>query len=248
MKEIFFNKLNSGLPALGVSLDTDQLEKLYRYYELVIEKNKVMNLTAITEVGEFADKHIIDSLSIVRAGSTVTELLNKDSRVLDLGTGAGLPGMVLKIAFPDIRICLADSLRKRIDFLNECIAELGLTGVDTVHGRAEDLGHDPKYREKFDLTVSRAVADMRVLSEYCLPFSKLNGYFCAYKSGDSKEEIASADKAFKVLGGSVFSQSEFVLPGTDMGRNIVIVKKVRSTPGKYPRKAGTPHKEPIGNA
>ena len=242
MTEQFEQKVKSGAEKLGIHLNRETTAQLYRYYEMLIEKNKVMNLTAITEENEVITKHILDSLSIVNCLGT--DLL-ENAKTIDIGTGAGLPGMILKIVFPGMDMTLFDSLKKRLSFLDEVILELGLENVRTVHGRAEDFGKDKKMRESFDLAVSRAVANMSSLSEYCLPFVKKNGIFAAYKSADSEEEIRNALGAVRKLGGELEKESEFLLPDSDIPRRIVLIRKVRQTPSAYPRKAGIPAKEPL---
>lgn len=224
----------------GIELNEKQIEQFMDYYELLIEKNKVMNLTAITDFKEVVQKHFVDSVSLFRAVD-----LKQYETLLDLGTGAGFPGMPLKIMYPDLEITLMDSLNKRIQFLNECIAELGLQKITAVHGRAEEAARKKEYREHFDLCVSRAVANLSSLSEYCLPFVKKNGAFISYKSKDVDMEIQNAKSALFLLGGSFEQKIEFDLPGTDIGRSFIIIKKVKNTPAKYPRKAGTPVKEPL---
>lgn len=232
--------LVNGLKHIKIELNDAQLEQLLRYYEMLIEKNKVMNLTAITDYEEVIHKHFVDSLSLVR----VCELEGK-LKVLDLGTGAGFPGIPLKIAFPDLEIVLLDSLNKRIIFLNEVIQELGLKNITAVHGRAEDLGRDTSYRETFDLCVSRAVANLATLSEYCLPFVKIGGRFISYKAGNIEEEVKSSQKAIKTLGGKLEDIDSFVLPETDIERSLVPIRKMVKTLPMYPRMAGKPTKEPI---
>ncbi len=243
MKDDFISKMTENAAGLGLSLTLGQTGQLWTYYEMLIEKNKVMNLTAITEEDEVITKHFTDSLSIVRCLDP--GFFDGGPRVIDIGTGAGFPGLVLKIAFPKARITLFDSLKKRLLFLDEVIGTLGLKGAETVHGRAEDFGHDPAYREKYDLAVSRAVANMSVLSEYCLPFVKTGGYFAAYKTADCAQEIAAAESAVKKLGGTVKERVSFRLPGTEIGRCLVLVRHDTATPGKYPRKAGQPSKDPL---
>lgn len=246
MTDNFKLKLIDGCKKLGLELDELKAEKLYRYYELVLEKNKLMNLTAITEEEEFISKHFVDSLSIIKAPNFKDELAQaKGIKLIDVGTGAGFPGMVLKIVFPSLKITLFDSLKKRLNFLDEVIAELELKDIETLHGRAEDYGNNKLYREKYDICVSRAVANMSALAEYCLPFVKPDGLFVAYKSGGSHSEIRDASKAIKILGGNIEDIQDFMLPDSDIERSIVSVRKIKKTPAQYPRKAGTPAKEPI---
>lgn len=233
-----------GLEELSISLSQEQKRQFVTYYEYLIEKNKVMNLTAITEYEEVIVKHFLDSLSIVKAGCFEQNALNGKS-VIDIGTGAGFPGIPLKIAFPQLKITLLDSLNKRVNFLNEVIEILGLSKVEAVHGRAEDYAKQKEYRECFDFCVSRAVANLSTLSEYCIPFVKEGGCFISYKSGKIDEELSQAGNAVKVLGGKVLDVVKFPLMGTDMDRSFVIIKKTRPTAKKYPRKAGLPSKEPL---
>lgn len=228
------------LDALGISLNDVQKEQFDRYYELLIEWNKVMNLTGITDYDEVNLKHFTDSLTIVRS---IT--LENISTLIDVGTGAGFPGIPIKIAFPHIKVVLLDSLNKRIKFLNEIAAQLELADVTALHGRAEDYAKKEEYREKFDLCVSRAVANLSTLSEYCLPFVKKGGYFVSYKSADSDEEILNSKKAFEILGGKLERTDKFTLPESDMGRALAVIEKVKDTPRKYPRKAGIPSREPL---
>ena len=227
-------KFINDLKAIGIELSDEQLEQFLTYYE----KNKVMNLTAITDFDEVLEKHFEDSLSLIQAVD-----LEKSQAVMDLGTGAGFPGIPLKIAFPNLQITLADSLNKRILFLDDVIRELGLTGIDTVHGRAEDLAKNSDYREKFDLCVSRAVANLSTLSEYCLPFVKIGGKFISYKAGECDEEVAASKSSIFLLGGKISDIKKFELG--ESGRAFVIIDKVSGTPKKYPRKAGTPSKDPL---
>ena len=231
-------KFINDLKAIGIELSDEQLEQFLTYYEMLIEKNKVMNLTAITDFDEVLEKHFEDSLSLIQAVD-----LEKSQAVIDLGTGAGFPGIPLKIAFPNLQITLADSLNKRILFLDDVIRELGLTGIDTVHGRAEDLAKNSDYREKFDLCVSSAVANLSTLSEYCLPFVKIGGKFISYKAGECDEEVAASKSSIFLLGGKISDIKKFELG--ESGRAFVIIDKVSGTPKKYPRKAGTPSKDPL---
>lgn len=227
--------------ALNIVLNEKQLAMFETYYEMLVEKNKVMNLTAITEKNEVIDKHFIDSISLKKAMD-----VTKPVKVLDLGTGAGFPGIPLKIAYPNLQVTLLDSLNKRIKFLQEVIEELSLEEIDAIHGRAEDYAKQSGYREQFDICVSRAVANLATLSEYCLPYVKQGGCFISYKSGAVQEELEQSKKAIKELGGRVKEVIPFVLPDTDIERTFVVIEKVKQTPRKYPRKAGLPSKEPIG--
>lgn len=233
-------RFDQELETLGIRLTDIQKRQFDRYYELLIEWNRVMNLTGITEYDEVNLKHFTDSLTIVR----VKEMKNI-STLIDVGTGAGFPGLPIKIAFPHIKVTLLDSLNKRIKFLNQIVEELGLDDVVTLHGRAEDYAKKDEYREKFDLCASRAVANLSTLSEYCLPFIKKGGCFVSYKSADSDEEIKMSEKALDILGGKIEKIDKFTLPGSDMGRALVMIEKVKDTPRKYPRKAGVPSKEPL---
>lgn len=225
-----------------VSLSERQLNQFYLYYELLIKWNEVMNLTAITEMDQVVTKHFIDSLSLIKI---VDNLSCTGFSIIDIGTGAGFPGIPLKIAFPNIKITLLDSLNKRVKFLDEVIGKLDLEDIETVHGRAEDLGRDKKYRESFDLCVSRAVANLSTLLEYCLPFVKKDGLFISYKSGKIEEELNQAKGALRILGGEIANTISFQLPKADGERCLVKIKKVENTSKKYPRKAGLPGKEPL---
>ena len=228
------------LTALGITLTEQQIQQFIQYYEMLVEWNQVMNLTAITEYDDVMKKHFVDSVSLIKAYD-----VSKSASVIDVGTGAGFPGLALKIAYPNLKVTLLDSLNKRINFLNAVIEKLELTGVDTVHGRAEDFAKPDKLREKFDLCVSRAVANLSTLSEYCLPFVKQGGLFISYKSEKISEEMAAAKNAIYLLGGKVVEQVEFTLPDSDIYRNLFVIQKERITPKKYPRKAGLPAKEPL---
>ena len=233
-----------GLDQLKIQLTQEQKEQFIKYYEYLIEKNKVMNLTAITDYDEVLLKHFLDSLSLVKVQDFIPEKLSGKT-VIDIGTGAGFPGIPLKIAFPELGIVLLDSLNKRINFLDEVIEMLQLRKIEAVHGRAEDYARQKEFRENFDFCVSRAVANLSTLSEYCLPFVKQGGYFISYKSGKIEEELSNAENAVKVLGGNVKEVVKFSLMDTDMDRSFVVVEKKKTTPKRYPRKAGLPSKEPI---
>ena len=235
-REFLINEISN----IGIKLSNEQVEQFIKYYELLVEWNSFMNLTGITDYEEVVIKHFVDSLSLVKAAN-----LNNDISLIDIGTGAGFPGLPLKIAFPNLKVTLLDSLNKRIKFLNEVIDQLGLNDIDTIHGRAEDFAKPDKLREKYDLCVSRAVANLSTLSEYCLPFVKLDGSFISYKSEKLSEELDSAKKAIFVLGGKFENQIDFTLDNGDIYRNLVIIKKIQKTPKQYPRKAGTATKTPI---
>lgn len=238
--EYDLKKFKEGLKELNIQLTDEQFQQFLTYYEMLIEKNKVMNLTAITEYEEVIEKHFLDSLSLIKAIE-----LDKPAKLLDLGTGAGFPGIPLKIAFPNLEILLMDSLNKRIQFLKEVIDTLKLADITAVHGRAEEMARKKEYREAFDFCVSRAVANLSSLSEYCIPFIKTSGSFISYKSGDIEEELQQSKKAVHILGGRIKDVLKFQLPNTEMSRSLVVIEKIKSTPKAYPRKAGTPSKEPI---
>ena len=230
----------TGLEALGICLNEFQLKQFMRSYALLVEWNSFMNLTAITEYDEVCTKHFLDSLSLCKALDCTRELT-----VIDVGTGAGFPGIPLKIAFPNLSITLLDSLGKRVNFLKEVIGALGLEGIEAIHGRAEDYAKPNMLREQFDVCVSRAVANLSSLSEYCIPYVKVGGLFISYKSEKLAEEKAAAEHAVSLLGGEFLEQVEFFLPNSDIYRNLVVIKKGKCTPKKYPRKAGVPTKEPL---
>lgn len=225
---------------LNIELTDKQIEQFNRYYELLVEWNEKINLTAITEKSEVWKKHFEDSAGIVEAID-----VNLIESVIDVGTGAGFPGIPIKILFPHIKLTLLDSLNKRINFLNLVIDELGLEDVRTIHGRAEDFGKNPDYREMYDVCVSRAVANLSTLSELCIPFVKVNGLFISYKAEKAEDELSTAGKAIKILGGGETNIVDVILPGTDYSRKLIVIKKFCNTSKKYPRKAGTPNKEPI---
>lgn len=225
----------------GLELSERQIFQLEKYYEMLVEKNKVMNLTAITEYEEVLKKHFLDSLAL----SQLLPLEKKAYRVLDMGTGAGFPGIPLKIVFQELEITLMDSLNKRIVFLQEVIEELGLKGISAIHARAEEAGLKAEYRGTFDLCVSRAVARLASLAEFCIPFVKQGGYFVPYKSGEIKEELQEAKFAIRELGGEYRKHISFSLPNSDIERTLILVEKVKQTPKKYPRAGGKPLKQPL---
>ena len=228
------------LEELNIKLEKRQICQFLQYYELLVEWNSFMNLTAITDYDEVIKKHFVDSLSLIKAID-----LSKEISVIDIGTGAGFPGIPLKIAFPNLKVTLLDSLNKRIKFLNEVIDKLELKDIIAIHGRAEDFAKDKNYRQSYDLCVSRAVANLSTLSEYCLPYVKTGGKFISYKSEKITDEMNAAKNAIKILGGNISNQVEFILPDSDIYRNLFIIDKIKDTPIKYPRKAGLPTKEPL---
>ena len=223
----------------GISLSQAQLQQFGRYYDLMTETNKVMNLTALTSPQDVAVKHYIDSLLCYDA------VLMKGKTVIDVGTGAGFPGIPLKIFDPSIQIVLLDSLAKRMRFLQDAVEKLGLSAVRFEHKRAEDAGRDTSMRACYDVAVSRAVAKLSVLAEFCLPLVKKGGFFIALKGSKYKEEIEEAKKAISVLGGKLVSAREEKLPGLDEIRAIIVIRKIKETPAAYPRKAGLPGKKPL---
>lgn len=231
-------QIKDSFDKLELSLTDKQAEQFLHYYEMLIQKNRVMNLTAITEFDDVVLKHFLDSLMICK-------MQDPKGRLIDVGTGAGFPGIPLKIMYPDLNVVLLDSLNKRIQFLNELIQELGLKNIEAIHGRAEDYAKQKIYREQFDLCVSRAVANLSSLAEYCIPFVKIGGCFIPYKSGKIQEELESGKKAINIFGGKLEQVKEFELPGTDISRCLLQIRKVNATPYKYPRKAGVPIKDPI---
>lgn len=224
---------------IGVELNQAQLKQFTTYKDMLIEWNEKMNLTAITDDREIILKHFVDCLALC-SGADMS-----GKKIIDVGTGAGFPGVPVKIACPDIDITLLDSLNKRITFLNELTKALGLEKTDCVHMRAEDGGNDKGLRESFDMCISRAVANLAVLCEYCLPFVRVGGMFISMKGPDVSQEISEAEKAIKVLGGEISEIKTVSIPETDINHSLIIIKKIRSTPSKYPRKAGKVKKEPI---
>ncbi len=234
----FIKILDEYCNELNIMLNEKQKKQFYKYMNLLIEWNEKINLTAITEPKEVVLKHFVDSL-------TISKYIKEDAYIADIGTGAGFPGIPLKILRDDISIVLVDSLNKRINFLNIIIEELHLDNIKTVHARAEEFGRDKEYREKFDYVTSRAVANLSTLSEYLVPLTKVNGRCLCMKGPDSNKEINNAKNAIKILGGTIENVYEFNLPNTEIGRTIVEIKKVNSTSNKYPRKAGQPSKEPL---
>lgn len=237
-KQEFKAKLKEEAMQFRIELSEKEQDNFYNYMKLLLDWNEKINLTAITEPKEVITKHFVDSLSI-------TQYINEIDRILDIGTGAGFPGIPLKIVLEKNEITLLDSLNKRINFLNEVIEKLELKNIQAIHGRAEEFNKIDGNRESYDIVVSRAVAKLNVLLEYMLPFVKLNGRCICMKSADIDEELKEAENAIKILGGEIEKIDEIILKNTDIKRKIIVIKKVNKTPSKYPRKAGTPAKEPI---
>lgn len=234
----FENSFKSFLEKIEIELDEKQIEQFYDYMQRLLKWNEKINLTAITQPQEIIIKHFVDSL-------TISKYIKENAKIIDVGTGAGFPGIPLKIYRNDIEVILLDSLNKRINFLNDAINKMGLDKIGAIHGRAEEFGHNKEYREKFDIATSRAVANMATLSEYLIPFVKVNGMVVAMKGSDVKQEIDESKRAINVLGGKIFGVEEFNLPDTDIRRNVILIEKEKHTLAKYPRKAGTPSKEPL---
>ena len=234
-----FTHFTDELSKIKCTLNNSQLEQFELYYDMLIEKNKVMNLTAITDFDEVIEKHFLDSLFLCH-----TLDLNAEKNIIDVGTGAGFPGIPLKIAFPQLKITLLDSLNKRVGFLNEVIKALELKNIEAVHGRAEDFARDKEHRAAYDICVSRAVANLSTLSEYCLPFVKVGGVFGALKGPDGPAEVEAAKKAISLLGGKVEAVKSFTLPG-QQARTVAVIRKVQPTPAKYPRHGGKISKQPL---
>lgn len=234
----FKEKMIINVDKLGINLSEIQLKQFYNYMNLLIEWNKKINLTAITEPDEIILKHFVDSL-------TISKYISDGTKVVDVGTGAGFPGIPLKIVRQDVDITLLDSLQKRINFLDEVINELNLEKITTIHSRVEDFGKNKKYREEFDIATSRAVANLSTLSEYLLPLVKVGGKVISMKGSLIQEELENSKNAIKILGGQIEKVDEFDLPNSDISRNIVLIDKIKTTPNRYPRKAGEPSKKPL---
>lgn len=238
-KELFKEKLKLKADMINIYLDDNQLEKFWNYKEMVLEWNKNINLTAIIDDEDFINKHFIDSLTINKY------ITNKECKIIDIGTGAGFPGVPLKIANENIEIVLFDALNKRLKVLEEIISNLKLKKIYTLHGRAEETFKNEEYREKYDVAMSRAVANLSTLVEYMLPSVKIGGKCICMKAGKVEEEIEKAKNAIKILGGKIEKVENIVLPKTEIERTIIVIKKISKTPNKYPRKPGVPNKEPI---
>lgn len=234
-------KLYNGLDSLGIEYNDNKINQLITFYEMVVEKNKVMNLTGITEFDEFVYKHFLDSLILEKAFPQIKNNIS----VIDVGTGAGFPGIPLAIIYDNAEFTLIDSLNKRVNFLNEVITALSIENVNAVAGRAEELGKNSSYREQYDLCVTRAVAEINLLSEYTLPFVKVGGKCIPYKSLQINDEIENGSKAISILGGEIDRVVEIDINGTDLYRNLLLINKIESTPSKYPRRPGIPKKKPL---
>lgn len=236
--EEFKQEIEQYLKDLNIELDEKQISDFYKYMNLLIEWNKKINLTAIIEPKEILLKHFVDSL-------TINKYIGRNAKLIDVGTGAGFPGIPLKILRPDINVTLVDSLNKRINFLNEVIKKIGLEKIETIHSRAEEIGKNKEYREKYDVATSRAVANIATLSEYLIPLVKEKEKCIYMKGPDIEEELLNGKRAINVLGGELAKKEEFNLPKSDIKRTIIIINKIKKTPNNYPRKAGIPAKEPI---
>lgn len=242
------NQFETDLEEFGIVLSEKQLQQFMDYYELLMEWNSIMNLTKITEFDDVMKKHFVDSVSLINAIDLTSDSKGSSSqrkKLIDIGTGAGFPGIPLKIVFPDLEVTLLDSVHKKVKFLDEVIEKLELDKIKAVHGRAEDYAKPDMMREKYDICASRAVANLSTLTEYCLPFVRKGGFFVSYKSEKLSEELENAKKAIFLLGGKIEDQIEFTLPSSDIFRNLLVIKKVKETPRKFPRKAGLASKEPI---
>jgi len=248
MIENLKNLLQDGANEFGIKLSDHQVQQFNYYKDILKGWNEKINLTAIEDDKEVIIKHFIDSLSIIpflqKSLSPIAHSPLPGLKLIDVGTGAGFPGIPLKIVYKNLKVTLLDSLDKRVKFLNEVVNKLDLAGIDAVHGRAEDFGNNREFREQFDISVARAVANLPVLLEYCMPFIKVNGKFIAMK-GSSMEEVDASKRALAAFGGEIEEIKEIILPSSDIKRNIIIVRKLRHTPTKYPRKAGKPSREPL---
>jgi 16S rRNA (guanine527-N7)-methyltransferase len=234
------NYLKKAMTQLSIKYDDETIQKFQNYRELVLSWNEKLNLTAIKNPEDFEIKHFVDSLLCCDHPAFI-----QASKIIDIGTGAGFPGMPLAICFPEREFVLVDSTNKKIKILNEIIQTLKLPNVSTIHARAEDLAREKLHRERYDLCLSRAVANLALLSEYCLPFVKISGYFAAYKALNSDEEIDASQKALQTLGGKLEAKTTVAVDGIELNHQILWIKKSKATPAKYPRKAGIPEKQPI---
>lgn len=236
----YFDMLNEACQSMGLSFDEEKYNKFIKYKDLIKEWNQKINLTAITDDEEIIKKHFIDSIKVFNC-----DYVKNAKSIIDIGTGGGFPGVPMRIVKEDSKMVLLDSLNKRINFLNEVINDLNLSNIKTIHGRAEDFAQNAEYRQRFDLAVSRAVANLTVLLEFCLPYVKVGGYFVALKGPAIEEEIKAAEGALKALGGKIEKIIEVDIEGSDLKHNLLVVKKIKDTPKKYPRKAGMVTKNPI---
>lgn len=225
-----------------IKVSDQQKKQFTQYFEDLVTVNQHVNLTRITDQDEVYLKHFFDSITPML---TFGEVFKKNITICDVGAGAGFPSIPLKILFPSLKVTIVDSLNKRLKFLVDLTKKLGLTDVSLVHGRAEDIGQNKLYREKFDLVCARAVANLATLSEYCLPLAKEDGYFIALKGPKAEAELSDAQKAIKTLGGQEVKAVNFTLPQTAEERTLILIKKIKKTPNKYPRQAGTPSRKPI---
>ena len=239
--------LRESFDQIGIDLTDEQVSQLDRFYEMIIEKNKVMNLTKITDFDDTVTKHFVDSVSVVLLDDDIyiKNRFSEGASVIDVGTGAGFPGIPLKIVFPEIKLTLLDSVNKKLNFLRDVCKELNLDDVTIIHGRAEDIAHQKDTRETFDFCLSRAVGNLATLSEYCLPFVRKNGFFISYKSERAEEELSLCKHAFSELRGKLIQEATFDLPYSDISRTLLLIMKTGNTPKIYPRKAGTPSKSPL---
>lgn len=229
-----------GSQELGIDLNDKDIERFKRYKELLKEWNTKINITAITDDVEIDIKHFLDSLT-----PYITNMFNGNKKIIDIGTGGGFPGMPLKIVNEELNITLLDSLNKRINFLNEVISSLELEGIEAIHGRAEELGRTKEYREVYDICISRAVASLETLCEYCMPFVKVGGYFISMKGPDIQEELENSQNAIKTLGGKLIEKKIIKIPESDIEHSLLIIEKISKTPTKYPRGGGKPRKNPL---
>ena len=242
MSEISMNRLIDGAGKIGIALDSSKIEKFMLYYRELLDWNCRINLTSITGVDDVQIKHFLDSLTII---TVIKDKIAADCRLIDIGSGAGFPGIPLKIVMPEIKMTLLEATAKKILFLEHIVKEMGLNDIEIINGRAEEAARKPEYREQFDVAVSRAVADLAVLSELTLPFCKVGGCVIAQKKGDVQLEIEQSLKAVEILGGRLSKIEKIDLAGLDDERCLIVIDKVEPTPGKYPRRSGMPEKRPL---